>query len=66
MILRHQYGWALLLCNTTRKTRATDLNLGRLQSSHSSWLVGRDRKRLRQDLQQCAVNRWDSQSKNPN
>lgn len=66
MILRHQYGWALLLCNTTRRTRATDLNLRRLQSSHSSWLDGRDRKRLRQDLQQCTVNHWDSQSKNPN
>lgn len=52
MVLRHQYGWALLLCNTMRRTRATDLNLRRLQSSHSSWLDGRDHKRLRQDLQQ--------------
>lgn len=60
MILRHQYGWALLLCNTMRGTRATDLNLRRLQSSHSSWLDGRDHKRLRQDLQQCTVNQWDS------
>lgn len=65
-VLRHQYGWALLLRNTTRGTRATDLNLRRLQSSHCSWLDGRDRKRLRQDIQQCTVNQWDSQSKKPN
>lgn len=63
MILRHQYGWALLLCNTMRRTRATDLNLRRLQSSHSPWLDGRNRKRLRQDLQRCTVGQWDSPSK---
>lgn len=65
MILRHQYGWALLLCNTMR-TPATDLNLRRLQSSHSSWLDGRARKRLRQDLQQCTVDQWDSAEPKPN
>lgn len=59
MILRHQYGWALLLCNTMRAW-ATDLNLRRLQSSHSFWLDGRAHKRLRQDLQQCTANQWDS------
>lgn len=62
VIFRHHYGWALLLCDALT-TRATDLNLRRLQSSHSSWLDGRGRKRLRQDLQPCTVNRWDSQSK---
>lgn len=46
-----------------RRIRATDLNLRRLQSSHSPWLDGRNRKRLRQDLQRCTVSQWDPQSK---